>query len=284
MDCEKNVGKHPLSRAVPNGLAGATTDAGRIRAWCQRWPDANLGIRTGLVSGLLVADVDPRNGGDDGFADLEARHGGIPETPLVHTGGAGSHLFLAHPGTRPVSCRKNVGGFAGVDLKADGGYVVAPPSRHKSGRIYTWDAALHFEDVPLAPCPEALLRLARGGPSAPRVRYETAPWDGRLPEGAARLLESGRRFRSRFERDASGLADPSPSGVDASLATLAALAGLSARDVEATVRSSRVRAGLPPRGASYYAATVGKALAFASAHETRARQFESLMFAGLRHA
>jgi hypothetical protein len=284
LDCQKNVGKHPLSRAVPNGLDGATMDAELIRAWWARWPAANVGIRTGLVSGLVVVDVDPRHGGDDGFADLETRHGALPESPLAHTGGGGSHLFLAHPGVRPVTCRTNLGGFPGVDLKADGGYVVAPPSRHGSGRIYTWHKALHLPDVPLAPCPDAILALALEGPSAARVRYEPAPWDGRLPERAARLLERGRRLRDRFGRDASGLADPSPSGVDASLATLAALAGLSAQDVEATVRASRARAGLPPRGTSYYAATVGKAMALAAERDASVRRLESRILASLRRA
>jgi hypothetical protein len=287
--CERSVGKHPLSLpgGVPHGVAGATTDPERIRSWWSRWPHANVGIRTGRESGLVVLDVDPRNGGEDGLADLEARHGGTPETPTVETGGGGTHTYLRHPGAAEIPCCRDFGGFLGVDLKADGGYVVAPPSLHASGRTYEWNLLLHVEDVPLAVCPEALLRLALEGGSASteRVAYAAVPWDGHVPARVLEAMARGHaRLRDRFDRIATGLRDTSGSGVDASLATLAALAGCTPQEVEATVRASRARAGLAPRGDTYYRATVGKAVAIAAERDMKAQVYERLLVGGIVHA
>jgi len=240
---------------------------------------------TGEASGLVIVDVDPRNGGDEGIEDLQARYGQLPETPTVLTGGGGTHTYLAHPRDRAIPNRRNLGGFPGVDIKADGGYVVAPPSRHASGRVYAWNVLLHPDDVLLAPCPESLFSLFSQGPQSDRIAYEPAPWDGTVPLRALAAMESpSSRLRQRFERKADGLHDTSPSGIDASVATLAALAGCTPREVEATVRASRKGAGLPQRGASYYRATVGKALAIAAERGASTERFEHLFFEGLDRA
>lgn len=105
-----------------------------IEAWWDRWPDANVGVVTGWVSAVAVLDVDPRHGGDDTLAALEAQEEPLPETVTSVTGGGGRHLYFAHPTqllpSRPLA--------AGIDLKAEGGLVVAPPSRHASGDTYRW--------------------------------------------------------------------------------------------------------------------------------------------------
>lgn len=126
-----NPGKHPRTR---NGLKDASTDIITILKWWGEWPDANVGILTGAESGLVVLDVDPRNGGNDTLAEWEEREGLLPPTLTVTTGGGGWHFYYPHPGG-VVRCRK-LG--AGLDLKADGGYVVAPPSLHASGSPYSW--------------------------------------------------------------------------------------------------------------------------------------------------
>jgi putative DNA primase/helicase len=119
-------GKHPRTR---HGVSDATTDADQLEAWWYRWPDANIGIATGRASGLVVIDVDPRSGGHDYLAQLQHEHGGLPTTVTVRTGGNGWHHYFAGP-------ESEVPGRVlapGVDLKGDGGYVVAPPSLHVSG-------------------------------------------------------------------------------------------------------------------------------------------------------
>jgi hypothetical protein len=86
-------GKHPLEKG---GFHNATTDPAVIGSWWTR-PRFNIGIATGAVSGLVVLDVDPRNGGDEGLAEIEARYGDLPPTWRFLTGGGGEHILFAHP-------------------------------------------------------------------------------------------------------------------------------------------------------------------------------------------
>jgi hypothetical protein len=106
------------------------TDAD-VRAYWSQNPQAGIAIVTGAPSGLVVVDVDPRNGGSV-EAVLEK---GCATGFVVCTGGGGTHFFLRHPG-HPVPCGKTV--FPGVDRKGDGGYVVAPPTIHPNGEPYYW--------------------------------------------------------------------------------------------------------------------------------------------------
>ncbi len=97
----------------------------------------NVGICTGSVSGLLVLDVDPRNGGDDTLADLVAEFGPLPSTLVVATGGGGEHYFFRAPEPPLGNSRSRVG--PGLDIKCEGGQVVAPPSIHPdTGLAYEW--------------------------------------------------------------------------------------------------------------------------------------------------
>lgn len=129
-----HAGKHPRNY---NGKDGATTNEDRIRKWWSRWPDANIGIVTGPESGLLVIDLDNKNGinGRDNLTALAAEFGGMPDT-LTATTGTGEHLYFEHPGV----ANKNSAGklAAGIDVRADGGHVVAAPSLHANGRRYEW--------------------------------------------------------------------------------------------------------------------------------------------------
>jgi hypothetical protein len=130
-DCASPA-KHPR---IAGGLRSATVDHHQIEQWWRRWPDANVAIRTGAPSGLVVLDIDPRHGGDDTLARLEHDHGPLPAGRRVATGGGGLHLYLCHPGG---TVRNHAGRLGpGVDLRGDGGYILAPPSRHASGSTYT---------------------------------------------------------------------------------------------------------------------------------------------------
>ena len=133
--CNK-VGKHPRwhKLLIPNGYKNATCDQDRIIQWWHIWPDANIGIVTGTASGLVVLDIDLRHHGDATVAELQKQHSELPKSLRVCTGD-GWHLYLKHPGGKV----KSIPIARGVDLKADGGYVVAPPSLHASGKIYTWE-------------------------------------------------------------------------------------------------------------------------------------------------
>jgi putative DNA primase/helicase len=162
-DCA-HPGKHPRT---PHGFHDATTDPATLHQWWTHWPDANLGIPTGAVSGLLVLDIDPRHGGHLTVEDLEAEHGTFPPTVESLTGGGGRHLFYAHPGGTIGSAAHRLG--PGVDLKADGGYVIVPPSVHASGQRYLWEASSIPGEHPLAPVPAWIPLLDRRPDRAPRV-------------------------------------------------------------------------------------------------------------------
>jgi hypothetical protein len=140
--------KHPRTA---HGFKDATTDEGQIRAWWKRWPQANIGIATGVISRLVVVDIDPRNGGHLTLEDLEADHGQLPETVESLTGGGGRHLLYRHPGEPYRLASDSLG--PGVDLKADGGYIVVPPSLHVSGRRYEWEVLSNPGDTLVAPAP-----------------------------------------------------------------------------------------------------------------------------------
>jgi bifunctional DNA primase/polymerase-like protein len=124
--------KHPLTR---KGLKDATCDVETIQRWWEHYPQANVAIKTGEDSGLVVIDVDPAHGGEESLAKLEAKHGPLPDTLTSITGGGGRHLFFAHPGEKvPNNAGTKLG--KGLDIRGDGGYVCGPPSMHASGNAY----------------------------------------------------------------------------------------------------------------------------------------------------
>jgi len=130
-----------------------------IEEWFRRWPDANIGIVTGEVSNLVVLDVDPLHGGTDSLRELERREGTLPVTVQGITGGGGQHFYFAFP-LRHLSSRAGLA--PGLDLRAEGGVVVVPPSIHPSGNVYSWAPGRAPEVRGIASMPPWLLRLARG--------------------------------------------------------------------------------------------------------------------------
>lgn len=153
-DCS-SVGKHPRT---PNGLKDASEKMGAIRYWWQKWPHANVGIATGIKSGIVVLDIDPHHGGDDSLTELLRTHGPLPDTWESLTGGGGRHIVFKHPG----GLVKNRTGLAsGIDVRGDGGYIVAPPSVHASGHTYAWELSATPGQIPLADIPAWLLALLR---------------------------------------------------------------------------------------------------------------------------
>ncbi len=136
----------------------ATTVPAAIRRWLKHMPQANLAICTG--HGLGVLDVDLDKGGYQSLRELRERLGGLPETLTAATGGGGLHLFF-DTGELTLHNRTNL--LPGLDWRGEGGYVVAPPSVHPNGEVYTWASC--FETAP-GPLPEGLRALvAKGKPS-----------------------------------------------------------------------------------------------------------------------
>jgi hypothetical protein len=126
-DCS-SPGKHPLTR---RGVKDAATNGEVIAGWWERWPDANLGLASGRPSGVVVIDVDPPRGELSLTRLVDAGYE-LPETATVRTGSGGTHLYYAAPGIPVGNTAGRLPGVGlelpGVDLRAEGGYVVAPPS------------------------------------------------------------------------------------------------------------------------------------------------------------
>lgn len=146
-ECESS-GKHP--RIAWKGKA--STDPDVIKSWWKQWPHANIGIATGIESGIIVMDVD----GDEGAATI-ARHGGTEAGPRSTTG-RGEHRFLEHPGFRT----KNFVKRDGLDLRGDGGLVIVAPSLHLSGNRYAWIGETEHLDP--APVPAWFLEMIQPEP------------------------------------------------------------------------------------------------------------------------
>lgn len=145
----------PLDGKIPFTLHGskdATKDAALIDSWWTRYPFAAVGIVTGPISGIWVLDAD----GEEGLKSLKSL--GLDKgTPYVRTGGGGIHCFFDW--TDGVA--QKVRFLPGLDTRAENGYVVGPPSQHKSGKRYEWGGVGKMPTGILSPAPEALLALVR---------------------------------------------------------------------------------------------------------------------------
>jgi hypothetical protein len=149
----RNIRVFPCAGKVPavrGGFHSATTNPETIkRLW--RIADRNIGIPTGAVSAFWVVDIDGAEG-EAAIDDLQTKHGSLPATREVTTG-KGRHLWFRYTG--PI---QNTASKIGkdIDTRGDGGYVIAPPSVHVSGRIYRWSRG-----GDLAVAPDWLVQLTR---------------------------------------------------------------------------------------------------------------------------
>lgn len=142
-NCGKKSGKHPV---LNDWVSRATIEERFIRGWWTEMPKANVGIATGAISGIFVVDVDPGNGGDASLAEWEAENGVLTVSSEAHTGSGGRHIFYRYP---PGGVRSRNPWLKGVEIKSDGGQVVAWPSTNRNGPYY-WEqnGATGFSDPP----------------------------------------------------------------------------------------------------------------------------------------
>lgn len=156
------AGKHPRTReGFKEAVTGDDKGKTQITKWWLENPDANIGL-VPWPSGLIILDIDPRNSGFESLKDIEQKYGTLPDTARVFTGGGGLHIYFTLPtGIDKVPSRVL---RPGVELKAMGGYVLAPPSSHLAvwlgaagsacGPGYAWDGALgdQMVDAPFWLC------------------------------------------------------------------------------------------------------------------------------------
>jgi hypothetical protein len=159
------------------GFKDATTHQEQIRAWWTKHPEANIGIRTGAVSDLVVIDVDAKPGkhGAATLDALEEEFGALPQTATVLSSGHGRHYYFTYARVA-VSGVDALG--LNIDMQSDGRYIVAPPSVHPDGTVYEW-----ADEATLATLPEWVVRFAPLVKPATRFprsyvpRRSTTPWD-----------------------------------------------------------------------------------------------------------
>jgi len=181
--------KKPYGRTT--GLLAATTDADTVAGWwsgavtiplkaddpqpqrlVRAWPDSNIGIATGAPAGFWVLDLD----GPEGMASLaalEERFGLLPAT-VEQTTGSGRHLCFAMPGPGGPAIRNSASRVGPkIDVRGDGGYIVAPPSIHPSGRAYAWRAGHAPWEMAFAAAPAWLIDLVKVVEAAPAAPMKT---------------------------------------------------------------------------------------------------------------
>lgn len=149
-------GKNPIFREWQKV---ATNDRTMVSRWFEQNPTCNVGIATGTKSNCFVLDVDVNKGGRDSYDSLILKHGRFPDTWQQITGSGGFHLFFRWPAFTVHNANDL---FPGIDIRGEGGQVVAPPSIHACGNRYEWDGAEELEDSPLAEAPMWLLELLQG--------------------------------------------------------------------------------------------------------------------------
>ena len=191
----RSAGKHPRTA---HGVRDATCDEVRIERLLRG--AVNIGIATGTLAGFVALDVDPRNGGSDSLARLERELGSLPSTVRSVTGGKGEHVYFQDPKQALRGRLK-----AGIDIKSNGGLLVAPPSVHASGRRYEWKHAP--DEVRLAMLPSRwLASMIRPEPTAPmnaghaRGGHVDSRW---LPPRCERIVRA-RAYAARMPPAISG--------------------------------------------------------------------------------
>jgi len=209
-------GKAPVTA---HGKDDATVDPTVIRAWWTTDPWCNIGIR--LPAGVVVLDVDPRAGG------RPETLGRFPATWTAATGGGGWHVWFRFDG----EVRGRLAGAVGVDIKSHTGYVVVPPSVHPSGKRYRW-----INEASIGPLPEHL----RAAVARPAIR--PFPGDrGTSGVGLLRYVERaqpGHRNSALFWAAARAYAEGADRKLLHDLVVAAAGIGLSAQEIERTMRSA----------------------------------------------
>lgn len=154
------VGRMTKKPLTPHGCKDAKKAIGPIQAWWKKWPDASIGVATGSLSNLVVIDEDvSEDRGIDGIRsvrDWERENGELPETSMAITGRGGYHLYYRYSGS---DIKNRAGLLEGVDVRGEGGYVIAPPSVHPNGTEYQWE--YDPDEIPIADLNDQVLKFLK---------------------------------------------------------------------------------------------------------------------------
>lgn len=159
-------GKHPYGKHVPHGVSDATDDPDIIQSWFSAG-SLNLGIATGSTSGLFALDQDDRDGGHLSVEDKEEQFGALPKTLVQRTGNGKHFLFKIPAGVDVRNSQKFIA--PGIDIRGTGGYIVAAPSIHESGRQYEFIGVSEFDRSLIADAPDWLIEMVAEKPKTTRM-------------------------------------------------------------------------------------------------------------------
>lgn len=166
-----------------NGYKDASQNEKVIRGWWGRWPNALIGVSTG-PSGLLVVDLDNKHGIDGvaNFTEVCAAHGGVPKTFTVRTQSGGKHLYFKRLDGVDVPSKN--GWLPGVDVRADTGYIIAPPSRVVGGGAYEVEELRAIEDAP-----HWIIEALRNPYWSDKPKGDKKPFSGQVTPYAVAVLK-----------------------------------------------------------------------------------------------
>lgn len=230
------------------GLKKATVDPAQIREWWKKWPDALIGVRLGHESGVWVVDYDPRDGEnvDEVAARMAELVGNFPVGPKSRTQSGGWHIWFRMPDGDVPKNSVGKGATKHIDWRAEGGYVILPPSRMSDGAAYEWLVSPDIAEFPDAP-PDLLDLVFKRGKFAPKAERR-APVPGRVVEDDAK-----RRYCKIALGKAAGRITELPDGqrnsginnIALGVGHLVATGGISRDEAYAALYDACVALGLP---------------------------------------
>lgn len=193
--------KADKSPCIANGFQKATTDEAQIETWWHTFKNANIGIATGKMSnGICVLDLDldeeKGKNGIKALRDWQDAHGVIKPTVCAETGRGGWHIYFR--ADEEIRCR--IGLLPGVDVRGDGGYVVAPPSLHANGKRYKWKDNLSPDEMPIMNIDDNIRYLLHHDSRQQSLAYISPD---RIPEGE----RNGTIFKFACMMQAKGASD-----------------------------------------------------------------------------
>jgi predicted P-loop ATPase len=222
--------KKPLT---PHGCKDAKKGVGPITAWWRKWPNAGVGVATGSASNIIVIDedMDPDKGIDGCFEmnRWEKENGELPETPRALTGRGGVHLYYHYTGT---DIKNRAGILDGVDVRGEGGYIIAPPSLHPNGTEYQWEE--DPEETPFSEVTDAVRQFLKIGKTSREERSEPFELPSSIPFGK----RNETLFKLACSLQAQGLPDAAISAAVAQVNDNACVAPVEDDEVDAIVGSA----------------------------------------------
>jgi putative DNA primase/helicase len=189
---------------------GMTRDPAKITADFTYRPNARIGITTGVDSGIVVVETDTVAGhGVDGaaaLAQLESQHGALPDTLKAVSPSGSIHRYFRHPGAG-IKIKNSASAIGtGIDVRGDGGMVIAPPSVNPDGRRYSW-----INRNPIAAMPAWLVELTREKPRASPTISQRAVDEIRRPTNGSGSASAGDAYgQAALEYEITALANTSP--------------------------------------------------------------------------